>query len=217
MNMCSIQGPARTPPLEGLSNHALLDLIEQGLAALGARPLDGQVDDAALAESVERLHRLEIVAAAEKLRRVAEVDARQAWRAEGARSTADLLAQRLRLTRGEARAQTAIGLEGLPETAAALREGKVGLGQAQVAVQTAKELRPDVREDLDRLVAGDGGGMDRRQLRERVDEWTHAVDPDALAGRERRAWANRRLSVSTDNPGGWCVKALSRTRWAGRR
>ncbi|MGH8055602.1 MAG: DUF222 domain-containing protein, partial [Stenotrophomonas sp.] len=90
----------------------------------------------------------------------------------------------------------------LPETAAAVRAGTIGLGQAQVAVQTAKELRPDVREELDRLVAGDGGGMDRRRLRERVDEWTHTVDPEALAGRERRAWANRRLSMSADTPDG---------------
>ncbi|MGH8886478.1 MAG: DUF222 domain-containing protein [Egibacteraceae bacterium] len=191
--------------VETLDDHALLDLAEHVLAALGARPLDGQVDDIALAESVERLHRLETVVAGEKLRRVAQVDARGAWRAEGARSTADLLARRLRLTRGEARAQaeTAVGLEGLPETAAAVRAGTIGVGQAQVAVQTAKELRPDVREELDRLVAGDGGGMDRRrQLRERVDEWTHTVDPDALGGRERRAWANRRLSMSADTPDG---------------
>jgi Domain of unknown function (DUF222) len=201
--MCTSQARS-TAAVETLDEHALLDLIERVLGVLGARPLDGQIDDAALAASVERLHRLETVVAAEKLRRVAEVDARGVWRAEGARSTAELLAQRLRLTRGEARAQTetAIGLEALPETAQALREGTIGLGQAQVAVQTAKELRPDVREDLDRLVAGDGGQMDRRQLRERVDCWTHTVDPDALAGRERRAWANRRLSVSTDNPDG---------------
>ncbi|MGH8896302.1 MAG: DUF222 domain-containing protein, partial [Egibacteraceae bacterium] len=165
--MSSITGAGMAEPsLEGLGGDALLDLIERGLAALGAQPLDGQVDDAELAESVERLHRLETVVVGEKLRRVAEVDVRGVWRAEGARSPADLLARRLRLTRGEARAQTetAVGLEGLPETAAALRSGKVGLGQAQVAVQTAKELRPDVREDLDRLVAGDGGELDRRQL-----------------------------------------------------
>jgi Domain of unknown function (DUF222) len=101
--------------VETLDDHALLNLAERVLAALGARPLGGAVNDAALAESVERLHRLETVAAAEKLRRVAEVDVRGVWRAEGARSTAELLAQRLRLTRGEARAQTetAIGLEGL--------------------------------------------------------------------------------------------------------
>ncbi|MGH8886899.1 MAG: hypothetical protein ACRDYX_17370, partial [Egibacteraceae bacterium] len=89
--------------VETLDGSALLDLAERALAVLGAQPLDGQVDDTTLAESVERLHRLETVVAGEKLRRVAQVDARQAWRAEGARSTADLLARRLRLTRGEAR------------------------------------------------------------------------------------------------------------------
>ncbi|MGH8899983.1 MAG: DUF222 domain-containing protein, partial [Egibacteraceae bacterium] len=168
--MRSVDGPKAPPLLEGLSGDVLLDLIERGMALLGAQPLDSDVDDATLAESVERLHRVETVAAAEKLRRIAEVDVRQAWRAEGARSTADLLARRLRLTRGEARAQadTAVGLESLPETAAAVRAGTIGLGQAQVAVQTAKELRPDVREDLDRLVAGDGGELDRRRLREHV-------------------------------------------------
>ncbi|MGH8888101.1 MAG: DUF222 domain-containing protein [Egibacteraceae bacterium] len=200
MSTNQVEGAA----VEALDGSALLDLVERGLAALGAQPLDGQVDDAALAESVERLHRIETVVAGEKLRRVAQVDARGVWRSEGARSTADLLARRLRLTRGEARAQaeTAVGLEGLPETAAAVRAGTIGVGQAQVAVQAAKELRPDVREELDRLVAGDGGGLDRRRLRERVDEWTHTVDPEALAGRERRAWANRRLSLTADGPDG---------------
>jgi Domain of unknown function (DUF222)/HNH endonuclease len=129
---------------------------------------------------------------------------RQAWRGEGARSTADLLSQRLRLTRGEARAQTetAISLASLPQTAAALQTGAIGLGQAQVAAHTAKELRPDVREELDRLVATDGPELDRRQLRQRVDTWTHTVDPEALAARERRAWTNRRLTLNTDNPDG---------------
>ncbi|MGH8895421.1 MAG: hypothetical protein ACRDZ4_00005, partial [Egibacteraceae bacterium] len=66
--------------VETLDDHALLDLAERALAVLGARPLDAVMEDAALAESVERLHRLETVAAAEKLRRVAEVDARGVWR-----------------------------------------------------------------------------------------------------------------------------------------
>jgi hypothetical protein len=43
--------------VEALDDHALFDLAERVLAALGARPLDGQVDDAGLAESVEWLHR----------------------------------------------------------------------------------------------------------------------------------------------------------------
>ncbi|MGH3921730.1 MAG: hypothetical protein ACRDTT_02450, partial [Pseudonocardiaceae bacterium] len=51
---------------EALDGSALLDLAERALAALGAQPLGGDIDDAALAESVERLHRLETVVAGEK-------------------------------------------------------------------------------------------------------------------------------------------------------
>ncbi|MGH3755977.1 MAG: DUF222 domain-containing protein [Pseudonocardiaceae bacterium] len=194
--MTGVEGPV----LEGLDDQALLGLAKQTLIAVGKQPLGAAFGDAELAESVGRLHELETIVAAEKLRRIAEVDVRQAWRGEGARSMADLLARRLRLTRGEARAQTdtAIGLASLPEAAAALRNGQIGLGQAQVATQ----LRPDAREDLDRLVASDGGELDRRQLRQRVDAWTHTVDPEALAGRERRAWVNRRLSVTSDTADG---------------
>ncbi|MGH8900374.1 MAG: hypothetical protein ACRDYA_01510 [Egibacteraceae bacterium] len=68
-----------------------------------------------------------------------------------------------------------------------------------------------------RPVASDGADLDRRQLRGRVDEWTHTVDPDALAGREKRAWANRGLSVSTDSPRASCGEASSWTRSAARR
>ena len=117
---------------------------------------------------------------------------------------ADLLTQRLKLTRGEARAQaeTALELEHLPETAAALRAGDIGLGQAQVAARAAKNVRPDAREELDQLIAQDGGGLDRRQLREHVDAWTSTHDQDALAERERRMWAQRRLSIGADGPDG---------------
>ncbi len=192
------------PGLEGLSGEGLLDLAERALAAVIAQPLEEELGDARLAESVQRLYRLETMAAAEKLRRIAEVDARQAWREEGVRSTAGMLMQRLRLTRGEARGQTetAVALASLLETAAALRAGAVGLGQVKVATRMAKDLRSDVREELDQLVAGEGRGLDRRQLRVRVEEWVHTVDPEALAGRERRAWANRRLWVNAEGADG---------------
>lgn len=111
--------------------------------------------DHALAGWVAGLHRLETAVAAEKLRRIAEVDARQAYRAQGALSTAELLAQRLRLTRGEARAQagSAVALESLPQTAATLRDSIVGVGQARVAARALDELpaEPAVRAQLDRM------------------------------------------------------------------
>ncbi len=50
MRTNQVQGTA----VETLDDHALLDLVEQGLAALAGRPLDGQVDDTTLAARVER-------------------------------------------------------------------------------------------------------------------------------------------------------------------
>jgi hypothetical protein len=52
------------------------------------------------------------------------------------------------------------------------------------------------------MVATDGKTLDRRQLREHVHAWASTHDPDLLAQRERRAWANRRLSVTADTPNG---------------
>jgi hypothetical protein len=51
--------------VEQLDDHALLDLVERALAVLADRPLDGAVGDDQLAESVQRLHRLETMTAAE--------------------------------------------------------------------------------------------------------------------------------------------------------
>jgi hypothetical protein len=101
-----------------------------------------------------------------------------------------MLARRLKLTRGQARAQTetALGLERLPQTAAAVRAGEIGLGQAELAARAATDAHPQVHEQLDRLVAADGKALDRRQLREHVDAWAATHDPDMLAQRERRAW-----------------------------
>ena len=64
---------------------------------LGANPLSGAVDDEALTASVEGLHRAETMIAAEKLRRIGEVDARKAYLGK-AMSTADWAASRLGLT-----------------------------------------------------------------------------------------------------------------------
>jgi hypothetical protein len=143
----------------------------------------------------------------EKLRRIAEIDARRAWRLDGRRSTADLLAGRLGLTPGEARAQadTATALAQLPRTAASLRAGELGLGQAQVAARALEQLPAHAHERLDELVAERGGGLDRRRLRDAVDEWAHTVEPERLAEREQRAWARRRLHVRVDDTDGGVV------------
>ena len=61
---------------------------------VGADPLSGAVDDDALTASVAVLHRVETMVAAEKLRRIGEVDARKAYLGK-AMSTADWAASRL--------------------------------------------------------------------------------------------------------------------------
>jgi hypothetical protein len=82
VNMCST-GVVGDLVLEGRDDQTLLGLVTQILTALGTHPLDGDLADEVLAASVARLHEVETMAAAEKLRRIAEVDARQAWAGGG--------------------------------------------------------------------------------------------------------------------------------------
>ncbi len=87
--------------LDGSDDAGLLAHLVQVVRRLGADPLSGAVDDEALAASVAVLHRVETMVAAEKLRRIGEVDARKAYRGKAV-STADWAASRLGLTRWEA-------------------------------------------------------------------------------------------------------------------
>ncbi|MGH8900754.1 MAG: hypothetical protein ACRDYA_03505 [Egibacteraceae bacterium] len=178
-------------------------MIEHTPAVLGARPLDGRVDDATLACRIERLRRVETITAAQKLRYVAEIDARGPWWAEGARSTADLLAQRLRLTRGEARAQTdtAIGWRGCRIPPRRSVKARLASGRHRSRLRRQRSCA---------LTCATGSTSSSLPT---VAVWTaansaststrgHTVDPDALAGRERRAWATRRLSITAEGPDG---------------
>ncbi|MGI8575715.1 MAG: DUF222 domain-containing protein [Egibacteraceae bacterium] len=126
----------------GESAAALLTVLNDALDRLGAQVLDGATDDAALRSSIVALHRVESRVHAEKLRRLAELDARRAYYGDAAMTTTAWAKTRLGLTRGEAAtlAKTAVGLEALPETARALRDGEIGVGQAQTAVRASDDL-----------------------------------------------------------------------------
>jgi hypothetical protein len=71
--MCSTGG-AKDLVLEGQDDQTLLGLVTQILTAVGTHPLGEDLTDEVLTASVTRLHELETMAAAEKLRRIAEVD-----------------------------------------------------------------------------------------------------------------------------------------------
>ncbi len=188
-----------------------LGVMGQALEVLAGQVLSGAVDDAALAWSVAVLQRLETRVAAEKLRRVAEVDARSAPGPAGRRDSEALLTG-LGLTRGEARvaADTAAGLRVLPRTAAGLAAGDVGVGQAGVAARAAATVDAGLIGGLDALVADTATAGDRHRLRAEVDRWVAVNDPDGLAGREVTAWRRRTLSITRDSGGDGAVVVTGR-------
>ncbi|WP_165492083.1 DUF222 domain-containing protein [Egibacter rhizosphaerae] len=120
-----------------------LGRIRAAIAELARDPLSGAISDAELLASVEELVQLERQLAAERLRRVAEIDHRSAYLAGGAGSTVRWLADRLGRTRPEAlkEVRTALGLQELPETRALLAAGDCSEGHATVAVEAWRELR----------------------------------------------------------------------------
>lgn len=194
-------------------DHTLGGLLHGVIDSLGAVPLDGVISDAALTDSVVALQRAEARVTGEKLRRIGELAARKAHRGK-AMSTGDWLGPKLGLSRGEARAQTeaAQALQRLPKTAERLRRGELGVGQARQAARGLTELdrladqgadvAPDAASRLDDHAATHGPTSTPAQLRRGLDELAHRHAPDALADRERRAHANRRLWLGPAGPDG---------------
>ncbi|MEX2100017.1 MAG: DUF222 domain-containing protein [Acidimicrobiia bacterium] len=216
--------PAGLPPalagvFAGLDGPGLLALVHEGMRALAGQVLTVEaVDDVELAGSVEALRRVETMAHGELLRRVEEVRQRGAHETVGSRSTLDFLSDRLGLTRGEARQVegTAKALAQLPKTAAKLRDGVLGAGQASLVAAKLQELAggvfhtasPAQAAALDDLVAGHtdqaasvGRRLDRRELRVRIDEAAEALRPGILEEREARLWRQRGLRMWDDPDG----------------
>lgn len=200
------------PSGEAAGTGELLATLDRTVGALGAQPLSEAVDAAGLTDSVAQLERLERRLHAEKVRRIGEIEARQAFAGE-ARSTVELLADRLALTRGEARAHTeaAAALGALPQTAALAADGKLGLGQLHQAARGLGELARHTDDadgtadaalhGLDELVATAGPQQNRSQLRQRIDAYLDDTVPEALRDREQRAWQRRRLTWHTGRDG----------------
>ena len=172
-----------------------LHVAEQALRRARQFPLSGEVADGELVSSVQRLEALGRMCTGQKLRLVAEIAERDAHRGRDAATTEDLLATTLHLSRGEAKAQAelAAGLVAVPKVAEALADGRLGVGQAQVTVRKAEELKG--RDDAAELIAGldataarAGQTLDRGRLGRQLDAQIAREAPDALKSREQRAW-----------------------------
>ncbi|MGH8574782.1 MAG: DUF222 domain-containing protein, partial [Gammaproteobacteria bacterium] len=171
----------------------------EALAAVDPDEL-GDVELSALLVEVSRQRdRLDGVC----LRLTAAQDRRAAWKADGAQSQKQWLAEHCRLSLGQAsqQAETARRLAVLPQTARAVADGTLGMGHAKVAAAAARDLPGEAAEGLDQLVAGSGPEVDPARLRSAVDEYAHRTRPASLAAREERAWRARRLSVSRTGDG----------------
>ena len=189
-NMCSID--------EVTGGAALLETAAGALRALEPIVLDGAVADVELTQWTQRLEAIGRIATGQKLRLVAEIEKRHAYLGARARSTEDLLATTLHISPGEARAQAELAtkLEALPETAAALRDGRVGVGQVAETAKKADELKD--REGgaalvaaLDAHAASYGQLVDRGRLGRELDRFTEQAGAGVLADREQRAQAKR--------------------------
>ena len=171
------------------------------LAALDLDELDNATLGELIVETCRQRDRLDGLCH----RLVSEHDQRLAWKADGARSEKQWLADRCRMSPGEAasRANTARNLDRLPETAQALADGTISAGQARVAAQAVRDLPGEALAGLDQLVADTGAATDAAGLRAAVDDYSHRVAADSLAARQERAWRTRRLNATrTADDGG---------------
>lgn len=181
-----------------------LDVAEAALRCAVSLPPGAALADVALTAAIQRLEALARMCQGHKLMLVQEMADREAHRGHAAASPEDLLARTLNLTPGEARAQAELaqGLRALPDTAAALQDGRIGIGQAVITVKKAEELQD--RDDaaaligrIDRAAAAAGQQMDRNRLSRELDGVVARAGVDVLAERERTAHRRRSLSITT--------------------
>jgi hypothetical protein len=163
-----------------------------------------ELDDAALGALLVEVSVQTDRLAALRARLTAAHDRRAAWRADGARSEKAWLAERCRLSPGEAgsRAEFARRLAALPQTSDAFVDGTINAAHARAAASVVRDLPAEATGGLDQLVVERGATVDAGRLRAAVDDYAHRAAADSLAARERRAYRNRRVNVWRTPDGG---------------
>jgi hypothetical protein len=135
---------------------------------------------------------------AQWLRRVAELDRREAWRADGALSATSWVRWRCRLNHEEARraVRTAHRLERLPLTAAALADGEIGYGHARSLADAATEERAEAAARSEAVLIDAARRLDVWDFTKLVARWRATVDPQGALREAGDAYAARRLYAS---------------------
>jgi Domain of unknown function (DUF222) len=143
------------------------------------------------------LERAARVLQAEQARRLAEIQRRETWRRDGYVSTIAWLGHRFRTSFGVAmrRVREAAGLEDMPATREALKEGELSPCAVRVLV-SAREAHPEEFARDESTLLDAARTLSARGLRRALAYWRQALDgPKAL---EDASWqhARRRLYVS---------------------
>jgi Domain of unknown function (DUF222)/HNH endonuclease len=134
---------------------------------------------------------------AERLRRIAELDARGAFARDGYLSTSAWLVHRLRVTWSSAgqHVRMARGLRRMPHTRHALTAGAFSTTAASMLV-SARESNAAEFARVERTLVEAATTLAPRELRGAIDYWRDAVDRPAADDDAERRRQRRRLHVS---------------------
>ena len=167
---------------------ALEELRSEDLAGVSSEQLE---------EDLGELERAGRMLQSERLRRIAEVDRRGAYRRDGYASISGWIANRLHIgsqaATGEVRMARA--LEDMPLTREALGSGEVS-GQATRLLVRAKEAHPTEFVDDEAVLLEGARQLRVRDLYRALEHWRQAVDPAGAAEDDELRFQRRFLHVS---------------------
>ena len=155
-----------------------------------AAPEVEELSDARAEEEFLELHRQGQLIEAEKLRRLADLEKRGSFKKDGYLSVASWLAHKLKLGWGQAKDQvrTALALEEMPQTRAAVDEGELSLSSAKVLVQ-AREVDPGAFSSSEPQLVAAARIHTVGDLKKVTTSWAHSVmaqDTDHKLRQRRR-------------------------------
>lgn len=144
--------------VDGVAAKSLVALAS-AIDDMAGTVLSGAISDEELVGSVGVLRRLEAVMAAERYRRVAEVDARCAYRVAGAGSTETWLSEAQQVARSDAAVEVTVAraLLELPATAGMLARGEIDEARARVVGTAWREVARETAADAEDGPVGASG------------------------------------------------------------
>jgi hypothetical protein len=147
-------------------------------------PLDG-LGDVELVGSVVDLVALEARVAAERMRRVAQIEARRVWEVDGGRSGPVWLARRTHRDDAEERRESGLisALVKMPLADVAFEAGEISLAHVRALSRgVSTKERAEAFGEIEAHLVEVAKNVQPRDLRRLVDIWVDQVDPDGSDG-----------------------------------